>query len=143
MQHKAFPYTVNPEHIPTAKVVDITPSAGCEVRIRYACPDSCWRSHLEAWSRAYGSGNKAAPEPMPYGHCMFKNPVAYGCIPYGCTDQAMIRAAWEVDVRSALGAGWDRNVPKDRLDAIVQATVEARMHGQDIGCAHFLACLAV
>lgn len=138
MKRKPFPYTLDPAAIPTAKVLKIAgDSAGC---VLYACPDSCWREHHDAWCRAYGHGNKLAPQPMPYGHLMFARPASYACIPYGCTDPATIRAAHEADVRQMLD-GWDRDLTREELEAIVNRSVEARMNGEDRGAGSFLACI--
>jgi len=141
-KNKAFPYTLNPDEIPTAKVLDITPECGCAVHVNYACPNECWREHLEAWRRECRKGNLTAPDPMPYGHLMFERPVSYGCIPYGCTDPTVIRAAHEQHVRGSLH-GWDRDLTSEQLDKIVNATVEARMRGEDVGAFPFIACIAV
>ncbi len=141
MRVKAFPYTTDPEQIPTKKIVDITPEHGSVVAVRYACPDACWREHLDAWSRAYRNGDKGVPQPEPYGHCMFKDPVSYGCVPYGCTDPAIHRQAHERHVRAQLD-GWDRDMDKERLDQIVKAAVDQRMAGEEVGVWPYLACVA-
>ncbi len=136
-----FPYTLDPEQIPTQKNWDVTRAAydggPC---VNYACPDNCWQSHHSAWCKLYRE-NKTAPQPMPFGHCMFADPVSYGMVPYGCTDQAMIRAAWEANVRGLLSGGWDRDLSNEQLDTIVNATVKAKMQGADLGGAPFIACI--
>jgi hypothetical protein len=136
---KPFPYTTDPTQIPTKKVTKVAPMEG-ESEILYACPDACWAEHLEAWRKERRGGNKSAPSPMPFKHCMFESPLDYACVPYGCTDPALIRQAHENDVRALLN-GWDRDLNKEKLDKIVTATVEARLAGQDIGAAPFLACI--
>ena len=138
--NKAFPYTLDADQIPSRKVVDITRDGDPPV-VHYACPDVCWRDHLDRWSKEYRAGNKTAPQPFPWGHCMFDDPVCYGSIPYGCTDEAVMRAAWEQHVRGLLH-GWDRDLTKEQLDKIVNATVDARMKGQDVGAFPFMACIA-
>ena len=137
---KPFPYTLNPEQIPTRKLMDITHEDGPHVR--YACPRSCWREHFDAWCRERRNGNKTAPVPESSGHCMFERPAEYGMVPYGCTDQTMIRAAWERHVRALLH-GWDRDLTADQLDQIVNATVDAKPCGEETGAAPFLACIMV
>jgi len=135
-----FRYTLNADEIPTPKIMDITPAAGSEPHVNYACPDNLWKEHHEAWCKASRHGNKDAPHPMPWGHCMFQNPVGYGMVPYGCTDQAMIRKAHENDVRALLN-GWDRDLTKEELDKIVNATVDARLAGKNVGASPFVACI--
>jgi len=141
-QHKPFPYTLDPEQIPTKKNLDMTRAdyegGPC---VRYSCPDACWKEHVDAWVRERRKGNNTSPCPEPYGHCMFIRPVGYGMVPYGCTDPATIRAAWESHVRAMLSGGWDRDVSKEQLDKIINATVEAKMNGKDIGAAPFMACV--
>lgn len=141
MRTKPFPYTLKPAEIPTAKVVDVTPEHGCVEHVNYACPESCWAEHLEAWRKARRSGIKDAPSPMPYGHVMFDDPIHYGCVRYGDTSEASKRAAIERDVRSTLH-GWDRDLSSEQLERIVKATVEARMIGADLGAAPYLACIS-
>ncbi len=137
---RPFPYTLDAEKIPTAKNLDITPCAGSEVHVKYACPDSCWTLHLEAWRKEYRTGNAKAPQPMPEGHCMFEDPVGYGMIPYGCTDVATIRAAHESHIRGQL-EDWHRDTPPAQFEKIVKAHVEATMAGHDLGSLPYIACL--
>lgn len=140
---KPFPYTLDPDKIPTKKNWDITRAAWeggpC---VHYACPDSCWQEHHKAWCREYRSGNKTAPQPMPCGHCCFEDPTSYGEVPYGCTNPLMIRAAWECHIRANLN-GWDRDLTDEQRSTIVNAAVDAKMNGEDIGIAHYMACIAV
>jgi hypothetical protein len=140
--NQAFPYTLNPEQIPSKKVLDITPCCGSEVTVRYACPDKCWQEHHKAWCKQMRDGNKSAPQPMPWGHCMFDDPIGYGCIPFGCTDQTVIREAWVNHVRGNLvGGGWCRDLSEEQIEKIVNATVEAKMQGVSTGGAEYMACI--
>lgn len=136
----AFPYTTNPDEIPTRKVLDITPENG-NVHVEYACPMPCWTQHLASWRHEMTKGNKCAPQPMPFNHCMFEDPAWYGCVHYGDSSEASKRAAIESHVRGTLH-GWDRDMPPERLEAIVKATVDAKMQGIDTGAAPFVACVA-
>jgi hypothetical protein len=140
---KAFPYTLDPEQIPTRKNWDVTRAdyegGPC---VCYACPSSCWAEHVKSWSKELRDGNKTAPQPHPMGHCMFDNPIAYGMVRYGCTDPQKIRKAWDRHVRALLD-GWDKDIPKDKLDVIVNATIDAKMKGVETGGAPFMACIAI
>src|SRR5947207_2112537 len=140
MKHKPFPYTLNPAEIPTAKVVDVTPESGCAEHVNYACPEACWGDHLDAWRKARRQGVHDAPNPMPYGHCMFDDPIAYGCVRYGDASEASKRAAWDKHVRSMLH-GWDADLRPEQLERIVQITVDAKMKGVNLGAAPFVACI--
>jgi hypothetical protein len=139
--NKPFPYTTDPAGIPTTKNWDLTRLAcyggPC---VDYACPDGCWVEHLEAWRREMRNGNTTAPQPMPYEHCMFDDPVAYGMVPYGCTDEAVKRAAWDRHWRAQLN-GWDRDMTPEQVDKIVKASVDASMGGESLGAAPYLACI--
>ena len=134
---KPFPYTLDPEQIPAPKIVAITMGGV----VRYACPKSCALDHHKAWVRALRDGVKGPPEPMPWAHCMFTHPVDYACIPYGCTDPATIRAAYEHDILRMLGGGWSIDVTSEQMDTIVRETADARMRGEDPGTMPFMACL--
>jgi hypothetical protein len=139
-------YTEDVSQIPWQKVVDICSERGPV--IRYACPDHLWRAHLEGWRRARGNGHKMAPEPMPSGHCMFENPTFYACVHYGDTSEENKRKAIESHVRGML-SGWDKFLTdampeaeaKERFDAIVNASVEAKMQGIETGALPFVACV--
>jgi hypothetical protein len=145
MKVKAFPYTTDPEQIPAIKVVAVCDEDGPTVR--YACPHECWTEHMDAWRWERRKGNKTAPEPMVPGHCMFETPEAYACIRYGDTSADSRRKAIESYVRGMLH-GWDRllydampaALAKQKHEAIVKATVDAKMQGQDTGAVPFLAC---
>lgn len=139
-QHKAFPYTTDPAQIPTRKVVSV--STDRKGIVLYSCPDSCWRAHFDEWCKRRRHGEDGIPEPMPYNHCMFlrRHERAYASYPYGCTDPAVIRAAHEADVRGLLD-GWDRDISAEQLDKIVNATVDARLRGEDVGAGPFLVCI--
>lgn len=140
---KSFAYTLDPAGIPTRKNWDVTrPGYDGGPCVRYACPDECWDAHFKEWCRRYRQGEKAVPQPEPYEHCMFDEPISYGMVPFGCTDEKMIRAAWDRSVRSLLH-GWDRDMTTEQLDAVVKATVDARMAGIDVGATPFMACIAV
>jgi hypothetical protein len=139
MKQQPFPYTLDPEQIPTARVFSPRPNPGESRGVYYACPDACWREHLDAWSRVYRN-HQDAPQPMPWGHCMFENPVGYGKVPYGCTDPVAVRLAVEHSVRAVLD-GWDRDLTAEQLERIVNATVEARLANREVGAAPFLACI--
>jgi len=139
-----FPYTVDPEKIPTMKIVAICDEDGPTVR--YQCPPECWTDHLNEWRWERRKGNKTAPEPMPWGHLMFERPEGYACIRYGDTSEEHKRAAIESRVRGMLD-GWDRflydampaALAKEKHEAIVKATVDAKMKGMDTGAMPFLA----
>jgi hypothetical protein len=138
---RPFAYTADPARIPTSVLVSLRDGA-----VLYGCPDPCWRDHLNAWRRERRAGRTSKPpQPMPAGHLMFADPAGHGCVPFGCTDPDVIRAAHEAVVRAELH-GWDRPLlatsdGRDRLERIVQAVVDARMAGRDVGAAPFLACL--
>jgi hypothetical protein len=135
-----FRYTLDVDSIPTTKVQYADPSR--TRRIMYACPDELWREHFDAWVKALRRGNELAPEPMPFGHLMFEKTSQYGMIPYGCTDSAKIRAAIECDVRSNIvGGGWTRDMSDEQIDRVVTASVDAKMQGEEIGGAPFMACI--
>ncbi len=139
--NKPFPYTLDPEQIPTRKVVDVTPEWNCAVHVNYACPSACWAEHLEAWRKERRNGNLTAPDPMPFFHVVFDNPHSYGCVAYGDTSVESRRAAMESHVRGML-SGWDRDLTPEQLTRIVNATVQAKLDGVDTGGAPFLACLS-
>lgn len=137
---KRFDYTLDAEQIPTRRIVKVTREGGKPPCVRYACPHHCWAEHYPAWVKERRRGNETAPEPMPYLHLMFDHPMQYGCIPYGSTDPAELRAAWESDVRAMLH-GWDRDMTPEQVDRIVNATVDAKLKGVETGAFPFLACL--
>jgi hypothetical protein len=131
-----FDYTLDANQIPTGVVVSADKGT-----IYYQCPDSCWKAHLKAWADTYRD-NPLAPQPMPTGHCMFENPIGYGCVILGDENPEHKRQAIERSVRSDLmGGGWLRDVEPDKAEAIIQATVKAKLGGQDTGAAPYLACV--
>lgn len=139
MKTKTFPYTLDPEQIPTAKVVDFSHESG--EHIDYACPGACWPEHLDGWRKALRAGHRNAPQPMPYGHCEFETPEQYGVVRYGDKSMESRRKAFEHRVRANLD-GWDRDVDKETLDKIVKVTVDAKMAGQDVGAFPYMACIS-
>lgn len=107
--------------------------------LMYRCLEEKWREAHDEWCKNWRT-NKLFPQPMPTSHCMFVKPVVYGCVPFGCTDQAVIRQAMEAHVRNQLG-NWLDMAPEDKRDGIVQATVDAKMKGESLGGAQFVACI--
>jgi hypothetical protein len=135
-----FQYTIDPERIPSRKIVDIRPER--KNQILYACPDACWRDHNKGWSREWDRGNRFAPMPMPPGHVIFDNPEAHGCVPFGDNTFESRRRALEGSTRSEL-SGWDRDIDPEVLEGIVKETVEAKIRGVNTGVAPFLKCLGL
>ena len=133
---QSFPYTLNPLEIPTMVIVDVADGG-----IDYQCPDSCWTEHHAGWCKAYRT-NKKAPVPQSVGHCMFENPISYGCIVLGDTSPENRRAAMERHVAGLLD-GWDRDLTPERKAAVHKATVDAKLAGIDTGASPFLDCLAI
>lgn len=112
--------------------------------IYYRCQPAKWRAAHENWSWAY-SDDKSVPQPMPEAHCMFLDPLGYGCVELGETRQGMIRRAMRSSVIARLD-GWDREMRRSvsgmkRLARIVESTVAQKMNGEDLGAAPYLACL--
>lgn len=140
-------YIENPEDIPWPKVVCITDADGPTVN--YGVPSSVWQEHLHGWIKARSNGNKTAPQPFPEGHCMFENPEQYSCVAWGDTSDASKRKAWENQIRGDLH-GWDRFLfdampqaeAQEKLDAIVNTTVEAKMRGVETNAWHFMTIIA-
>ena len=77
---------------------------------------------------------------MPFGHCMFDNPHGYGCVEYGDDSISSKRSAWTSEVQGML-QGWDADMTPDRRDALITATVNAKMNGIETGATPFVAAL--
>lgn len=60
-----FPYPAAEDRIPAE--IKRTRIGINSDRLVYACPDACWRSHVEAWRRTGHTG----PEPFPFAHVCF------------------------------------------------------------------------
>lgn len=128
-----FAYTTDPHAIPARKIITL------DGIVRYECPDECWTEHFKQWQKL-ARKKINAPEPMPLGHLMFDDPVGYGCLPFGCDDDETKRQAWESRIRSDL-VGWDRGIPKEIFDRIVNQMVELRLQGVDTGSWPYQACV--
>lgn len=138
-----FPFTGNPNDIPTSKITSMRDGV-----VRYACPECCWEDHMHGWQKAL-RGGYCPVEPMPAGHLMFKEPTSYGCVPYGDSSEDAKRQALRSIVEAALH-GWDqflfdalpRKEAAAKLEAIIAATVQAKLLGADTGAWPFMACIA-
>lgn len=135
---KAFEYPKTADVIPSEANPMVHAEDG---RVCYSCPDEVWGEHLEAWRKERRDGNKVAPEPMPERHLLFDIPESYGRIPLGCQDESRKRKAIESTVRGMLH-GWDADLTVEQVNSIVNATVNAKMHGLDTGALPFVACLS-
>lgn len=132
---QTFPYTPDPRILSQSTNVVQNADSG---EYFYACPSACWTEHLSAWRHARRLGDKQAPCPMPQGHLMFERAPYGPYVPYGNTDPIVRRQALEASVRDGL-QGWLE--PGGKLDAIVAATVEAKMQGKPVGAAPWCACM--
>jgi len=111
----------------------------------YRCDPPFWKEDFAAWVASRHNGGPELPQPMSEGHCMFLDPLQYGCLPEGETRSALVRRAIRHSVLAMLD-GWDRELRKTnqgmrKLAAIVRATVRAKMEGVETGGAPFVACV--
>lgn len=71
-EHPPFPYPRSIDQIPaTIRTVDLWKDFSWKRgRLVYQCPDSCWKSHFAAYSRARNE-IEDVPEPFPFNHICF------------------------------------------------------------------------
>lgn len=130
-----FPYPATlgdlPEDVAAVRHIDTG-------RLMYRCPERCWKEHHKEWRRSRDPGKL---EPFPWGHLMFERPLDYGSVDARRepTEDERLRAYRSV----VLGMlhGWLSGLPKEKADAIINATIKAKMEGKDVGASPWRAAL--